>query len=62
MLLLSGMLIVAPSTLDYATFCSYNVIENEAHFVLENPLYKPNRDKFPTQFENIVQGSLKSCF
>ena len=33
-------------------FCSYNAIENEAHLVLECPLYKPIRDKFPSLFDN----------
>ena len=32
-------------------FCSYNAIENEAHFVLEYPLYNPIRDKFPSIFQ-----------
>ena len=35
-------------------FCSYNANENEAHFILECPLYKPIRDKFPSLFENVV--------
>ena len=60
MLFLGGMLDLAPSTLDQAIFLSYNVIENKAHFVLESPLYNPIRYKFPSMFENIVQGSLKS--
>ena len=43
-------------------FCSYNVVENEAHFVLECPLYNSIRDKFQSLFENVVLGSLKSFF
>ena len=43
------------------SFCSYNAIENEAHFVLECPLNNPIRDKFPSQFENVVPRSLE-CF
>ena len=43
-------------------FCSYNEVENGAHFVLECPLYKPMRVKFPTLFENVVLGSLKPFF
>ena len=40
-------------------FCSYNVVENEAHFVLECPLYKLIRVNFSTLFDNVVLGSLK---
>ena len=43
-------------------FCSYHAIENEAHLVLECPLFKPIRDKFPSLFENVVRGSPKSVF
>ena len=43
-------------------FCSYNGIENEAHFVLECPLYNRIRNKFPSLFENAVPRSLKSSF
>jgi hypothetical protein len=43
-------------------FCSYNAVENETHFVLGCPLYNPIRDKFPSLFENVVLGSLKSFF
>ena len=39
-------------------FCSYNAIENEAHLVLECPLYNPIRDKFPSLFENVVPRNL----
>ena len=42
-------------------FCSYNAVENKAHFVLECPLYNPIRDKFPSIFGNVL-GSLKSFF
>ena len=41
-------------------FCSYNAIDNEAHFVLECPLYNLAKDKFPSLFENVILGSLKS--
>ena len=41
-------------------FCSHNAVENEAHLLLECLLYKPIRDKFPSLFENVVPGSLKS--
>ena len=41
-------------------FCFYNEVGNEAHFVLERPLHNPIRDKFPSLFENVVLGSLKS--
>ena len=41
-------------------FFSYNVIGNEAHFVLECPLHNPSRDKSPSLFENVVVGTLKS--
>ena len=43
-------------------FCSYNVVENETHFVLNYPLYNYIRDKFSSLFQNDVEGSLKSCF
>ena len=43
-------------------FCSYYAIENEAHFVLEYPLYNLIRDKFPSLFENAISRSLKSFF
>ena len=43
-------------------FCSYDIVENEAHFVLECPLYNSIRDKFQSLFENVVLGSLKSFF
>jgi hypothetical protein len=42
--------------------CSYNAVGNEAHFMLECPLYKPIRDTFPSLFENAVLESLKSLF
>ena len=34
-------------------------LTNEAHFVLECPLYNLVRDKFSSMFENVVLGSLK---
>jgi hypothetical protein len=43
-------------------FCSYNAIVNEAHFVLECPLYNRIRDKSPPQFKSVVSGNLKSFF
>ena len=41
-------------------FYSYDAVENEAHFVLECPLYNPIRDKFPSLFEDKVPRILKS--
>ena len=41
---------------------NYNAVENETHFVLECSLHKPIRDKFPSLFENVVLGILKSFF
>ena len=55
-----GWLSLSLKTLDYATFTP--IVENEAHFVLECPLYNPIRDKFPSLLENLVLGSLKSFF
>ena len=43
-------------------FFLYNVVENEAHFVLECPLNNPIRDKFQSLFENEILGILKSFF
>ena len=43
-------------------FLSFDVLENEAHFMLECPFYNPNRDKFPSLLENIVSRSLKPFF
>ena len=43
-------------------FFSHIAVENEAHFALVCPLYNPFRDKFPSKFENVVLGSLKSFF
>lgn len=44
-------------------FCSSSVIENEAHVVLKCLLYNPVANmKFPSLFENVVLGSLKSFF
>ena len=42
--------------------CSYNVVNNKAHFVLEFPLYNPIKDEFPSLFENVVLGSLEIFF
>ena len=39
-------------------FYSYSAVENEAHFMLKCPLYKPIRNKFPSLFENVIIGSL----
>ena len=41
-------------------FCSCNVVAIETHLVLECPIYNPIRDRFPSLFETIVGGSLKS--
>ena len=45
-------------------FCSSNVVENEAHFVLECPLYNQIRDKFSSLSENVVPRTwiIKSFF
>ena len=43
-------------------FCSYDVVENEAHFVLECPLDNSSRKKFQSLFEHAVLESLKSFF
>ena len=43
-------------------FCSYNVVENEAQFVLECPLFNSIRDKFQTLLKKVVLWSLKSLF
>ena len=43
-------------------FCSYNIVESEAHFVLECPLYDSIRGKFQSLFDNVVLGSLKPFF
>ena len=42
--------------LNICHFCSCNTIQDEAYFMLECPI----RVKFPSLFENIIQGSLKS--
>lgn len=43
-------------------FCSYNVVENEAHFILEYPLYNSSIDRLPSLFQILVVGSLRSYF
>ena len=43
-------------------FYSYNVVENETHFVLESPMYNSKRVKFQSAFDKVVLGSLKSFF
>ena len=43
-------------------FCSYNAVENEAHFMLECPIYNPIKDKFPSLFKNVVLGNLNLSF
>ena len=44
-------------------FCSYNVVGNEAHFVLECLLYNYfTRERFPSLFKNVMLGSLKSFY
>ena len=42
--------------------CSYNVVENEACFMLECPLNNSIRDKFQVLVERVVLESLKSFF
>ena len=54
-----GRLSLSLKILDHAIFA---LIEIEAHFVLECPLYNSIRDEFPSLFENVVLGSLKSFF
>ena len=41
-------------------FCSYNIVENEANFVLKYPLYNFIRDKFQSLLKKVVLESLKS--
>ena len=41
-------------------FCSYNVVENEAHFVFECPLCNFIRDRFHSLIEKVVLRSFKS--
>ena len=48
--------------LDYAIFFFYNIVKNEAYFVLECPSHNPIRDKIPSIFENVVPKNLKSFF
>ena len=43
--------------IDYA-FCFYDVLENEAHCVMECPLYNFIEDKFQSLFKNVVFKSL----
>ena len=50
----NGQLFLSLGTIDYA-----NVVENEAHFVLECPLHNPIGEKFKSLFEKVVLGSLK---
>jgi hypothetical protein len=40
----NGRLSLPLEILDYTTFCSYDAIENESHFVLKCPMYHPIRD------------------
>lgn len=42
--------------------CSYNVAENEAHFVLGYLLYNFFRERFPCIIQSIVLENLKSFF
>ena len=42
--------------------CSFNVVEDEAHFVMECPLYIFVRKNFLSRFENVVLGRLESFF
>ena len=41
----NGRVSLSLEIIDYVIFFSYNVVENEAHFVLECPLYNSIRDK-----------------
>ena len=43
-------------------FCSDDVVENKAHFILKLPLYNPIRDKISSIFKNLILGSFKSFF
>lgn len=43
-------------------FCSYNVVDIEAHFVLEYPLYKIIKNKFQSLYAKLVSWSIKSFF
>ena len=52
-----GQLSLSVEIIDYV-----NVVENEAHFVLECALHNPIRGKFQRLFEKAVLGSLKSSF
>ena len=54
--------ILSLERLDYATFAPIMQFENEAHLVLECPLYDFIRDKFPSLFKNVVSGCFKSFF
>jgi hypothetical protein len=54
--------ILIPRVTRLCHFCSYNAVENEAHFMLACPLYNPIRYKFQSLFEHVVPGSLKSFF
>lgn len=40
----------------------YNVVENEAHFVLKCPLYNSVGDRFSSIFQDVVLDNLKSFF
>ena len=58
----NGRLSLSLETTRLCHFCFYNAIENDGHFVMECPIYNPIRHKFPSLFENVVLGSLKSFF
>ena len=45
--------------IDYAT---HNVVQIEAHFIMEQPLHNSTRDKFPFIFKDAILDSLKSFF
>jgi hypothetical protein len=47
---------------NYATLCSYNVVENDANFVLECLIYNFIEDKFQSLFEDVLLRSFKSGF
>jgi hypothetical protein len=40
-------------------FCFCNIVENEAYFVLECPLYNSLRDKFQSLFKKVLLKSLQ---
>ena len=53
---------IIKSSIPICHICSCNVVDNEAHFVLECPLYDSIRDRFLSLFENAVLGSVESFY